>query len=217
MLKKRLTAILELIDDCECVADIGSDHGWLSVEIAQKGKAKTVIATDISAKSLQKTIDLAKKRGVSHIVKTLVGDGLRPILANNIKPDLAVIAGMGGREIIQIIEQAPNFIKNYIISPQRDQYFVRQKLVELGFFIANDFVILDNSKFYDIIKISNNGQENKLTQKELKWGKDNLSGNNPDFNLYINTLISRYQKFSGNEKTDIILKELLEIKESLYP
>jgi len=47
MLKERLDMILSHIDG-ETVADIGTDHGYIPVQLALFKKAKKVIATDLN-------------------------------------------------------------------------------------------------------------------------------------------------------------------------
>ena len=55
---ERLTAIATLIKG-GTVADVGCDHGKLGYYLVSTDRAERVIATDISAPSLQKAYELA--------------------------------------------------------------------------------------------------------------------------------------------------------------
>lgn len=56
----RLNAIIELTGRSDTVADIGCDHGRLGAALLQCEKARHVIATDISAMSLERENGLRK-------------------------------------------------------------------------------------------------------------------------------------------------------------
>ncbi len=47
MLSKRLSMILDLVEPCDTLADVGTDHGYLALEAILSGKAKQVIAADV--------------------------------------------------------------------------------------------------------------------------------------------------------------------------
>ena len=56
-LSKRLAKILSLVTSgASLVCDVGSDHGYLSIALIKEKNVKHVIASDISANSLNKTI-----------------------------------------------------------------------------------------------------------------------------------------------------------------
>ena len=75
-LSPRMMAVAALIPDDGVVADIGADHGRLSVWLASRGRR--VIAVDISARSLAKAAALASRCGVAERV-ACGGDGLEPL------------------------------------------------------------------------------------------------------------------------------------------
>ncbi|MBF1729496.1 MAG: tRNA (adenine(22)-N(1))-methyltransferase TrmK, partial [Veillonella sp.] len=43
----RLEAVFDIVPHAEAIADIGTDHGYLAVELIVRGKAKCVIAGDV--------------------------------------------------------------------------------------------------------------------------------------------------------------------------
>ena len=50
----RLKKICDLVDENSIVADIGTDHGIIPIELSKNQIAKKIIATDISEDSLEK-------------------------------------------------------------------------------------------------------------------------------------------------------------------
>ena len=51
--KPRLRAIAALVpEDCQCLADIGTDHGYLPAALLRAGRCRRAIAADIGAAPL---------------------------------------------------------------------------------------------------------------------------------------------------------------------
>ena len=217
---KRLRVIADLV--ClknGVVADIGADHGLLSKILIDEGRAKKIIATDISAPSLQKTRDLVEKNLLASQIECRVGDGLKPLLQNEV--DLAIIAGMGGYEIIKILEQSKSLgIINYIFQPVQNAVQLRTYLQDNGYSIKKDFLICDKTKFYNTIYVSFCGKPEKLSYNEIEFGVDNLSNPTDDFKKYllsyINTCNNICNKTSKNVQCENKLKNAKELYEELY-
>jgi tRNA (adenine22-N1)-methyltransferase len=218
-LSKRLQSIADIITFYDTIADIGCDHGKLSVYLIINRLCNKVLATDISPLSLRKTQKLAQKKQIENKVITLCGDGLKPLIDYGEKIDLAIIAGMGGREIIKIIKQDQELINHYILSPQQNTPFLREKLNEFGYKIVNDFIVLDNTKFYDIIEAIKGAQ--KLKEPELEWGISNLKNPSKDFLLYLDkkiNLLTQAFKKAKSQQRELIKKDLekiLRLRESI--
>lgn len=187
----RLKEIFTNIDECEVFADVGCDHGYIAKAMLKSGKSKKVIVSDISAKCLQKAIDLLSKEIAENKAVAIVSDGFK----NLPQCDLALIAGMGGEEIISIIENAPKLPEKLILQPMKNLEKVRTFLVEKGYKIILDYVFYKNGKFYDLIKVEKG--IDTLTQEEIEFGRTNL--------------IEKGSAFTKRLKEDI--KKLSDIKE----
>ena len=79
MLDKRLKKIFDLCPECDCMADIGTDHGHLPAELVKVGKVKRAIACDISEPSLKKAEFTARFSGISDKMETRLGSGLEKL------------------------------------------------------------------------------------------------------------------------------------------
>lgn len=165
-LKERLSAVFNEVPIGSVVADIGADHGKLSASLISTKRASKVIAVDISKDSLKKTVELARKLGVE--IDARVGDGLSVINKED-GVDVVVIAGMGGYEILKILEKATVTFDRYILVPHQNAKELREALVS-KFFIEKDYVVKENGKFYSLIVLTKGSTS--LSNIEMEFGKD---------------------------------------------
>lgn len=98
---KRLDVLVQMAPEVNIAADIGADHGFLSIKLVKERKAKNVIATDISEPSLGKAKRNVKAAGMEENISFAVGDGLSVVD----KCELIVICGMGGELIADILKK----------------------------------------------------------------------------------------------------------------
>ena len=147
-LGERLETVLSLLKEGETLCDVGTDHGKLPVAALLSGKAKSAIAIDISAQSLQKAKLLAEREDVP--LRCLVGDGLTPLRKG--EADAIVIAGMGGMEIVRILENAPCVFPRYVLVPHRDAPAVREYLKNKNARILRDIAVKEGDHFYFVIE-----------------------------------------------------------------
>lgn len=166
----RLSFIEKLVGYSPLVIDIGSDHGKLACSLLLNNIAEKVIITDISQKSLNKAVKLINKFGLSGRAKFYCADGF-----NGITEDIhtAVIAGMGGMEIIGILEKMPPNVKKLILQPMKNADKLRVYLQKRRFFIETDKKVSSGGRYYDIINVDTKEGE-ALTENDIIYGKSNL-------------------------------------------
>ena len=142
----RLKTILELVPRCKLLFDIGCDHGKVAVSARLLGLADKVIATDISAPSLQKARNLAETKRVDNI-DFVVTDGVNGITE---VADVAVIAGMGGHEIAKILSGF-TYVPRLILGPHRNPEVVRDALAPIARIIEEREVTVRNKRYIIIV------------------------------------------------------------------
>ena len=169
---ERLTAIATLIKG-GTVADVGCDHGKLGYYLVSTDRAEKVIATDISALSLQKAQELAFDNGVSHLMETRLGDGLSPIKSN--EADVVVIAGLGGDVMAEILSSARIEGKEFdhiVLSPNTHPEKVRRELAHSHHTIVTDNLTECAGKYYTIISTQlNKDYKETLDDAQIVYGK----------------------------------------------
>ncbi len=207
--KKRIETIADLIENVDLAVDIGADHGYLAKMLVEKKKAKKVIATDISAKSLQKTIELCKRFNLANI-EARVGDGIEPIKTE--KVDVCIIAGMGGYEIIKILGTAKNAtVKEWIFQPAQNTIELRQYLKNNNFKILKDFIVKDQNKFYNTLVVEKSQNRQELSELEIRYGLTNFDLCSADFIEYLMDKLERINKTLENNKSEKLENEKDEV------
>ena len=183
MLTKRLEKLIALLPHCDTLADVGCDHGYVGIEALARGIAKRVIFVDVSAKSLDKARNNCPDELLHH-AEFVCCDGL-----GNIEADGAIIAGMGGLEIISILNAAKHLPNKLLLQPMRNQRDVRLYLTQ-NYEIVTD-VKLHDYKFYDVIVAQSCDKPTQLAEMELEFGKTNLVAPTQDFINYLSAEIEK--------------------------
>jgi len=157
LLSVRLQMLVALVEACERIIDVGSDHGLVPSFIIEKGIAKRGIATDIHEAPAKRAELFFKERELSEVTEVFHTDGLGDIRVQ--EGDTVILAGMGGYEILHILRDAfsrgedsisPEAV--FIFQPQRNFVELRTFLYEKGFFFAKEEICLDRGKWYTAIK-----------------------------------------------------------------
>jgi len=150
-LSNRLQAIAGLIERGAKVADIGTDHGYLPVYLAQESLACSIIASDISAGALEAAHRSTEKYGVTEKAKLVHAPGLEGVNEEDV--DTIVIAGVGGETIVGILEEAPwaKNCKRLILQPQTKMDVLYSYLNKKGYAIKFSKAIRDKGRNYLVI------------------------------------------------------------------
>ncbi len=190
----RLNKIFNCLPHCKVFADIGCDHGYIAKAMIKSAKCQSAIISDISAKCLDKAVQLLSEEIASGVVAAVVSDGFDSVKGC----DLALIAGMGGEEICSILYKASSLPDKLVLQPMKNCDKVRLAVVEKGYRIISDSVFFSAGKFYDLISLEK-GSDN-LTQEEIEFGRDNVNKPNADFIKMIEIRIDKLKNFLSNDK-----------------
>ena len=174
----RLEKIFSAIAPCDVFADIGCDHGYITKAMVESGKCKSAILADVSEKCLEKARTLLADYIEKGVVTSVVSDGF-----SNIEScDLALIAGMGGEEIVSILSSAKNLPEKLVLQPMKNPSKVRVTAVKLGYKIESDSVFFSGDKYYDLMVLTK-GQDT-LTDEEIEFGRTNVENPSQDFKRF---------------------------------
>ena len=158
-LSDRLKTVAEFIEDGASVADIGTDHGFLPVYLAQTGLARRIIASDKSAGSLKTALRSADRYGVTDKISFVTAPGLSGVDEADV--DTVVIAGVGGERIIEILAGAPWTNRGgvrLILQPQTKIALLRSWLGENGYMIIETKQAFDKGRVYSVILAQGSGE-----------------------------------------------------------
>ena len=205
----RVSKIVSEIPQVNVFADIGCDHGYASLYMLKSKKCNKVIFSDISEKCLLKAQTLLSDYIVKGVAEGIVSDGFSRLP----EVDLALIAGMGGEEIVKIFSNAEKLPKGFVIQPMKNPEKVREYLVNNGYKIVKDYTFKSQRKYYDLIRAERGEDEYSL--EELEFGRDNLRLKPKDFIEMIEKEISKLLSYAKRKMSEEKRAEILSKAERL--
>jgi len=147
---KRLKAAAELLPRCKVIADIGCDHGLLSAYLIAQSRCDQVIAVDISPFSVEKTRKLAEVQGWEDRIKVRQGNGFEALTPN--EADAAVLAGLGGELIAQLIDKTRPAIP-MVLQPMQQSEQLRAYLRTHGYCLAEERMVEENGRIHELLLV----------------------------------------------------------------
>lgn len=188
----RLNEIFNLVDKNSIVSDIGTDHGIIPIMLSKFNLAKKIIATDISENSLNKLKEKLKQNDNINNIETRVSDGLNSFFEYEI--DTIIISGMGGILIKDILNTNLDIAKTaetLILSPNNSLDVVRKFLVNNNFKIIDEKDVFENSKYYQILKVSY-GKDLFYEDYEYNYGKILIKNKSKNLKLFLENELNKY-------------------------
>jgi len=167
VVSKRLIEISQLIST-ERLIDIGTDHGLLPIYVLERGIVAKAIGVDKSNLALGQARVNQEKSAEGEHLELVCADGLEAL---NVKEtDCIVLAGMGGRNIVQILSSGKmESARQIITQANSNQPFLRRFLSEKGWKIESENILRHQKKLY--VTISWKKGTETLTEKEISLGK----------------------------------------------
>lgn len=142
----RLEAVFNIVPKAFAIADIGTDHGYLAVELVTRGVAQKVIAGDVHKGPLESAKQYIASRQLSDKIDCRLGDGLQVTAKGELNG--AICCGMGGFLMRDIVAAGPEPLEFYVLQPQNGQSELRQYMVEKGYCIVTEILVEDMGKLY---------------------------------------------------------------------
>ena len=162
-LDERLKLAASFVRPNAVFADIGCDHGRLSVYLMQQCAAARGYACDIRPQPLDKAKQLLSRKGLSAKVETILTDGLIGLEGRGITD--VIVAGIGGEVLAHIVEEAA-FLKDssvrIILQPQSKEQLLRRTLYRLGYRIEQEECVHARRFLYTVMVVSYCGEEKEI-------------------------------------------------------
>lgn len=215
-MNKRLRAIEYMVPPGKGVIDVGTDHGYLPVALAQHGYSGTLLASDIVEGPLEAAKRSADAFGLRDRIRFLLCDGLE--LCDPDSVDTIVIAGMGGDNICGILDRAEwcqNERYKLILQPMTRSEVLRYWLVNNGFTISEERLVEDAGEIYALFS-ARFGKGMRLSDAELYTGSFAQIEKEPLWPRYLSQQMERVQKLliglrrGGREPGRLRLMEAVE-------
>ncbi|MCI6552366.1 MAG: class I SAM-dependent methyltransferase [Lachnospiraceae bacterium] len=158
-LSDRLQAVAGLVTAGNVACDVGCDHGFVSIYLAERGISPRVIAMDVNRGPLQTARGHIGEYGLAELIETRLSDGVEALAAG--EADTLICAGMGGRLMLRILEEGGEkvrLMKEMILQPQSELQEVRKYLRSRGHTVAEERMVLEAGKYYPVMRILPSGR-----------------------------------------------------------
>ena len=193
-LNRRSLLLASLVPKGDVVYDIGCDHALLDIFLTlyNQNRCYAIDQKESALKMARKNI---AKYHVEEKIKVRCQSGFADM---EIEEGSVVLAGMGTRTILDILkrkEEAP--LKKLIIQTNNDYEILRREMMQRGYKITEEHVLLDNKIWY-VFLVFERGISN-YSVYELKFGPLLKKEKTMERNLYYAYLL---------EKRKEILKKL---------
>jgi tRNA (adenine22-N1)-methyltransferase len=153
-LSPRLQALYDMVPEDLKLADIGTDHGWLPIDLVKSGRIPSAIAMDLREGPLDRAKTHIEEEGLAGKIETRLSDGFSEFQAG--EADCAVISGMGGIVMQRILREAKDKLSSLqvlILQPQSEIPEFREFLHREGFHLVDEEIAEEEGKFYFLMKV----------------------------------------------------------------
>lgn len=151
-ISSRLLACAQLIRPGERVADVGTDHGYLTIYLRLHSLASQVYAADIAPQPLRRAKENCQRFGVNDGVSFHLCDGVRGLPRDF---DTLVIAGLGADTMTGILDGG-SWLKGggyrLLLQCQSAQNRLRQYLSTHDWVITRELPVRDGKFIYTVLE-----------------------------------------------------------------
>lgn len=225
VLSDRLQMLARMVTSGSRVADVGCDHGFLSIYLVQEEISDSVIAMDVRKGPLSAAREHVAARGLGAYIETRLSDGLKELKDKEV--DTVVCAGMGGRLMKRILTESLDKamqLKELVLQPQSELQEFREFLRTTGFCIADEDMVQEDGKYYFAMRALPESQQithvpEHIGQEDYvrlcdKFGEKLLQGRHPILERYLRQqekmLEQLSEKLTGqvSERSNVRLREI---------
>ena len=179
-LSDRLLTCCAFVHPGDRVADVGCDHGYLSIHLLQTGIASHVYASDVRQGPLSSAKRNAEVYGVTDKIDFFLSDGVQSLPRDF---DTLICAGMGADTMVSILSAAPwleGGAYRLILQCQSKAPLLRRYLSESGWEIAEETVLRDGRFLYTVMEVLWNPSAPKLTAGQCYFPPSLLKSKSPE-------------------------------------
>jgi tRNA (adenine22-N1)-methyltransferase len=203
IISKRLKLISDLITEVSSMVDVGTDHGYVPIDLIKRNKINFAIASDINKGPVEKAKNNVSGNNLQHKIECRLGGGLTTVVPKEV--EAAVIAGMGGNLIRDILEESKEVFKDLkyvIVQPVQNPEVLREYLYTTGCNIIDEWIIYDEEKYYEIMKISWGNELKAVEPIYYEVSKTLLKKKDITYKQYLNYKLEKYLKIHHELKGD---------------
>lgn len=212
----RLENIASMVEKCDSMVDVGTDHGYIPIYLVKNKVCNRAVASDINRGPVEKAKNNVILENLQDKISCRLGGGLTTVKPHEV--NCAVIAGMGGNLIRDILEESLDVFKNLdyaILQPMQNAEVLRKYIYLSGYKIIDEGLCIDENKFYEIIKVKYENKPKKIDNIYYEISERLIDNKHPLVGEFIQCKLNKYNKIykAINEDTELAEKRK---KELLY-
>lgn len=221
-ISKRLAAVADMVTPGNALADVGTDHGYIPIYLAEKGRIPSAVAMDVNRGPLERAREHIRQYGLEGRIETRLSDGLDALAPG--EADSILIAGMGGTLTVRILKRGADRIledTELILQPQSDTPLVRHYLETEGYQIQQEEIILEEGKFYPMMRAAKRKagkSAESMTREEFFCGPLLLAAHHPVLKKYLERELYQRERVAAHlqcEGGDASKRRLEEVEEMI--
>ena len=159
---------------------------------------------DINKGPLERATEHIREYKLENQIQTRLSNGIQHLHKEEV--DAVILAGMGGNLMVNILSddmEKTESLKECILQPQSEIAKVRAFLLEKGFSFIQENMVLDDGKYYPMMKVVPPRADKKQmpvvwSEVELQYGKLLLEQKNP--------ILKQFLERESDIKGDILSK-----------
>ena len=167
-LSKRLEALTRLCLPGGCGADVGCDHGYLSIRLIRDGIFERMLAMDLREGPLSAAKEHVAEEGLDGCITCRISDGIRELQPG--EAEAMICAGMGGMLMQRILMQDIDKVRGMrqlILQPQSDVGDFRRWLRKNSFSVEAEDMICEDGKYYPMMRVVPQGTPVQTTVPDV--------------------------------------------------
>lgn len=193
-LPPRLAALAALVPPGRVVADIGSDHALLPVNLVAGRRIPWAIASDLSPGALARARAAVAAAGLSASIDLRQGAGLSVLQPG--EAAVVVIAGLGGLTIADILDEGRAVAQRaelLLLQPMRHLAELRYRLRAGGFRLVEERLVQEAGRFY-VVMAAAPGQMPAYSDVLMDIGPLLVARSDPLLRPYLKLRIARERR-----------------------
>lgn len=222
-LSERMKANSGLVPRSECLADVGTDHGYVPICLVKEGRVRRAVAMDVNEGPLRRAEENIAREGLTDRISVRLSDGLLGLEPG--EADVVLIAGMGGPLTIRILEMGKEKlaaglkVAALVLQPQSEVPAVRRYLHENGWLIRREDMVLEDGKFYPAMQAVRGHED--LSDMQIVYGPRLLQEKHPVLKEYLlheertlRRVLENLERASGSRKEERIAEVRRKLSEN---
>lgn len=196
----RLKMIINQVDECSSIVDVGTDHGYVPIYLIKNHICERAVASDINNGPIEKAQINVNFEGLTDKISCRLGPGLKTVEKGEVEG--VIIAGMGGNLTRDILLQDWEKVREYkflILQPAQNPEVLREFLYNNEFEILNEDLCFEDNKFYELFKVkySTSSYTMKI-DSELDYEVSQIlrDKHHPLLNKFIQNKIEKYENIA---------------------